>query len=107
MISGDLNRFSKLEVLKGIGQSLLIEFLAPFAPDLAAKNISIPNPELPEKDYFAAVSALFASTLNLKPETQNCSPTLDLRPKTSDSPHPQLFDALSTISEMSLPGVAK
>ncbi len=61
--SGDVGvfqRFTSLDALQGIGQNLLIRFLASFTADLAAKSIPHPNPNLPDHSYFQAAANLFA-----------------------------------------------
>jgi len=49
-----------LDALQGIVQNLLVRFLEPFTADLAAKSISLPNPNLPDHSYFQAAANLFA-----------------------------------------------
>src|SRR2546426_8758550 len=90
MMNASTSRFSQLEVLQGIGQNLLSEFLAFFRADPAAKNIPLPDPQSPGDTYFAAVASLFASTLNFKPETPN-----------------SLKKALHAIGEMADPATAQ
>src|SRR5438552_19041068 len=52
-------------VLRAIGRKLLEKFLAHFQPDLAAVNIALPPPDLPDEEYFKAVSALLTSEAHL------------------------------------------
>src|SRR5437667_323808 len=49
---GQFRRVSHLDVLKPIGRNLLARFFDAFAPDLAARKISIPSSSLGDTDYF-------------------------------------------------------
>jgi len=59
--AGQFSRFARLDVLTGIGRNLLASFLESFADEVAAQNLSLPNPDTPGPEYFQAAAALFAS----------------------------------------------
>ena len=82
MQAGGLRRCTHLDVLTGIGRNLLARFLASFAGDLAAQNLTLPNPETPDPDYFQAAATLLADPERLPPP---------------------LLEALSAIEELSDP----
>src|SRR5438105_6917926 len=63
-------QFALPGVLRAIGRKLLYDLLAHFEQDLAARNIRVPNPGLPDDDYFNGLAALFGAEETL-PERLN------------------------------------
>ena len=53
-----MKRFTKPKFLEQIGRGQLGRLLAKFLPDFAANNITLPQPDLEDGDYYAAVSKL-------------------------------------------------
>ena len=83
MQAGQFSRFTRLDVLMGIGRNLLVRFLESFPDAVAAQNLSLPRPGTPDPEYFQAVADIFGRP--------------DLLPET-------LLEALFAIEEMSDPG---
>lgn len=54
-------RFSKPHILKEIGRHLLGMFFAKFEDDLKKKDVALPDPALPDDEYFDALSGLLLS----------------------------------------------
>jgi hypothetical protein len=61
---------ARTDVLRTVGRKVLAEFLAKFEFDLLEKNITLPDPALPDNEYFNAVAALLQAPENL-PERLN------------------------------------
>src|SRR5437867_793245 len=65
MAESELRQFALPGVLRAIGRKLLGEFLAHFHHDLAAQNLSLPNPDLNDDDYFTRLAVLLSAEATL------------------------------------------
>jgi len=54
-------RFSKPHILKDIGRHLLGKFFAKFKDDLEEKAVVLPDPSLPDEEYFGALAKVLMS----------------------------------------------
>jgi len=68
MASSGFKQFSQPGVLQEIGRDLLVKFIDRLTPEMTAKNLSVPTPDLSDTAYFRSVADFFRSP-ELLPET--------------------------------------
>jgi len=62
---GAPKRSTNLEVLRGIGRDLLSRFLCAFSEELAAREITIPEPNVADTEFYTQVGKIFSSAETL------------------------------------------